>query len=138
LLRDAGIHTVIIEMNMDTVASLVKAGRTAIYGDATRPEILSHAGVGRASYLIITLPQSANRNDLIHAARELNPEIELIVRARYLAEGDALRGAGVSRMVFEEGETGIAMARQVMDQRGIEAATIEKMLDALRRIWKMK
>lgn len=138
LLRDAGIHTVIIEMNMDTVSSLVRAGRTAIYGDATRPEILSHAGVGRASFLIITLPQSANRNDLIHAARELNPKIELIVRARYLAEGDALRAAGVNRMVFEEGETGIAMARQVMDQRGIETATIEKMLDALRRIWKMK
>jgi CPA2 family monovalent cation:H+ antiporter-2 len=138
LLRDAGIRTVIVEMNMATVESLTKSGRAAIYGDATRPDILEHAGVRRAKYMVVTLPQSESRNDLIHAARELNPEIELIVRARYLAEGDALRSAGVNRMVFEEGETGIAMARQVMEQNGTDRATIDRMLDALRRIWRME
>jgi CPA2 family monovalent cation:H+ antiporter-2 len=138
LLRDAGIHTVIVEMNMETVESLTKAGRAAIYGDATRTEILEDAGLRRAAYLVMTLPQAANRNDLIHAARELNPNVELIVRARYLAERDALVSAGVNRMVFEEGETGIAMARQVMERRGLDNAAIDKMLDAIRRIWKMK
>ena len=138
LLRDAGIRTVIIEMNIQTVETLTRSGRPAIYGDATRPEILEHAGVHCAKYLIITLPQSENRGHLIHAARELNPDIALIVRARYLAEGDALRAAGVNRMVFEEGETGIAMARQVMEQNGTDAATMDRMLEALRRIWKMK
>ncbi len=138
LLRDAGIRTVVIEMNIQTVETLTASGRVAIFGDATRPEILEHAGVHRAKYLVITLPQSENRNDLIHAARELNPEITLIVRARYLAEGDALRAAGVNRMVFEEGETGIGMAREVMQQNGTDPAVMERMLDALRRIWKMK
>jgi len=138
LLRDAGIRTVVIEMNIQTVETLTASGRVAIFGDATRPEILEHAGVHRAKYLVITLPQSENRNDLIHAARELNPELTLIVRARYLAEGDALRAAGVNRMVFEEGETGIGMAREVMQQNGTDPAVMERMLDALRRIWKMK
>src|SRR6185369_4227783 len=45
ILRDAGFHTVIVEMNMNSVESLAKAGRSAIYGDATRPEILEEAGV---------------------------------------------------------------------------------------------
>lgn len=138
LLRDAGIATVIVEMNMETVEGLMKAGRIAIYGDATSPDILEHAGVHRARYLVITLPQSENRNALIHAAREFNPGITLIVRARYLAEGDALRAAGVNRMVFEEGETGIAMARQVMEQNGTDAVTMDRMLEALRRIWRME
>lgn len=138
LLRDAGIQTVIVEMNMQTVEALTKSGRAAIYGDATRPEILEDAGLRRAAYLVMTLPQAANRDDLIHAARELNPDVELIVRARYLAERDALVSAGVNRMVFEEGETGIAMARQVMERRGLDNAAIDKMLDAIRRIWKMK
>lgn len=138
LLRDAGIATVIVEMNMETVESLTRSGRIAIYGDATSPSILEHAGVHRARYMVITLPQSENRSALIHAARELNPGITLIVRARYLAEGDALRSAGVNRMVFEEGETGIAMARQVMEQNGTDAATMERMLEALRRIWRME
>lgn len=138
LLRDAGFHTVIVEMNMHSVESLVKAGRSAIYGDATRPDILDQAGVRRAAYLVVTLPHSASRADLVQAAREINPTMNIIIRARYLAEGDALRLAGSTRTVFEEGETGIAIARQVMELRGINPATCDKMLDAIRTLWKMK
>lgn len=138
LLRDAGFHTVIVEMNLSAVESLVKTGRTALYGDATRPEILDQAGIRRAAYLVVTLPHSVSRADLVLAARELNPEMKIIMRARYLAEGDALRLAGSTRTVFEEGETGVGMAQQVMELRGMDAATIDKMLDAIRRIWKMK
>lgn len=138
LLRDAGFHTVIVEMNLKSVESLVKAGRTAIYGDATRPEILEQAGVRRAAYLVVTLPHTAGRADLVHAAHNVNPSMKIIIRARYLAEGDALRTAGSTRTVFEEGETGIGMAQQVMELRGIDQATIARMLDAIRHIWKMK
>ncbi|HZW10953.1 MAG TPA: cation:proton antiporter [Phycisphaerales bacterium] len=138
LLRDAGFHTVIVEMNMETVEQLVGSGRTAIYGDATRPEILADAGVRRAAFFVVTLPHTASRADLVHAARELNPGVQVIMRARYLAEGDALRLAGSTRTVFEEGETGIGMARQVMELRGMDDASIDRMLDAIRRIWRMK
>jgi CPA2 family monovalent cation:H+ antiporter-2 len=137
LLRDAGLQTVIVEMNLASVESLVKAGRAAIFGDATRPEILDQAGLRRAAYLAVTLPHSTSRADLVHAARELNPDVKIIMRARYLAEGEPLRLAGTDRIVFEEGETGLGMARQVMELRGMDAATIDKMLDALRRIWRL-
>jgi CPA2 family monovalent cation:H+ antiporter-2 len=137
LLRDAGFHTVIVEMNMKSVEALNASGRTAIFGDANRPQILEEAGVRRASYLVVTLPHAVSRTDLIHAARELNPNVQIIMRARYLAEGDALRAAGSTRTVFEEGETGIGMARQVMELRGMPAATIDQMLTALRRVWKL-
>jgi len=138
LLRDAGFHTVIVEMNMKSVESLVKARRSAIFGDATRPEILGQAGIQRAEYLVVTLPHSISRADLVRLARELNPDVKIIMRARYLGEGEALRLAGSTRTVFEEGETGTGMARQVMELRGMDPETIERMLDAIRRIWKMK
>ncbi len=138
LLCDAGFHTVIVEMNMKSVEALAKSGRTAIYGDATRPEILDQAGVRRATFLVVTLPHSASRADLVRAAREQNPSVTIVTRARYLAEGEALRLAGSTRIVFEEGETGIAIARQVMELRGMDAPTIDRMLDAIRSLWKMK
>ena len=71
------------------------------------------------------------------AARELNPQIEITVRARYLAERDTLRGAGATTIVYEEGEAGIALARQVMERRGLDRATIDKLLTALRTLWQM-
>lgn len=137
MLRDAGFFTVIVEMNMETVESLVKRGRTAIYGDATRMEILHEAGIKRAAYLVVTLSSSASCVDLVHAARDLNSTMNIVIRARYLAEGESLRAAGATRTVFEEGETGSAMARQVMELRGMDPATIERMSSALRRIWKL-
>ncbi|CAG0997937.1 Putative cation/proton antiporter YbaL [Phycisphaerales bacterium] len=137
LLRDAKMQTVIIEMNMETVQSLRKSGHSVIYGDATRPEILHEAGVGRAVNLVVTLPHSAGRNDLILAARELNPEVEITVRAHYLNDRDSLRAAGANKVVFEEGEVGIALARHVMERRGVDPTTVEKMLGALRSLWRM-
>lgn len=138
ILRDAGLHTVIVEMNLASVEALTKAGRTAIYGDATRPEVLEQAGVRRAEYLVITIPDAAGRTDMVQSAHGLNPRMQIVMRARYLAEKDDLRTAGSTRTVFEEGETGVGMARQVMELRGMDPATVDRMLDAIREVWRMK
>ncbi|MCE7972787.1 MAG: sodium:proton exchanger [Leptolyngbya sp. PLA1] len=138
LVRDAGLPTLIIDMNIDTVRSLAKARRAALFGDATRREVLEQAGIRRAAHLVITLPETAGRISLVAAARELNPAIEVTVRARYLAERDSLRAAGASRIVYEEGEVGIALARHVMERRGVEPATIDKLLAAIRGMWRMR
>jgi monovalent cation:H+ antiporter-2, CPA2 family len=137
LLRDAGLHTVVVDMNLASVQSLARAGHTAIYGDATRPEILEQAGVRKAAYLVLTHPHPAGRADIVQHAHRVNPEMKIILRARYLSDADALRSAGSTRTVFEEGETGIGMARQVLELRGTDRATIDRLLGALRQIWKM-
>lgn len=135
LVRDAGVRTVIVDMNMDTVQGLKRAGRDAIYGDATRPEILDQAGVREAVHLVVTLPHSSGRSDLAMAARELNPSIEITIRARYLAERESLTQAGASKVVYEEGEAGIALARHVMERRNLPREEIDKLLTALRTLW---
>jgi CPA2 family monovalent cation:H+ antiporter-2 len=137
LLRDAGLHTVIVESNMSTVQGLMKSGHSAIFGDANRVDILSVAGVPRAAYFIVTLPHSSGRIDMVREAKKLNPQLRILVRARYLAEGDALRAAGADHIVFEEGETGIAMAGKIMEERKIDHAVADKMRSAIRTLWKM-
>lgn len=138
LLRDAGIQTAVVDSNIDTVRSLTKSGRPAVYGDATRREVLEQAGIRRAAYLVVTLPHSDGRGPLILLAKELNPNVEVMVRARYLGERDALMGAGASRVVFEEGEAGVALARHVLERRGVDEATMARLLAAIRRLWKMQ
>ncbi|MFO0831456.1 MAG: cation:proton antiporter [Phycisphaerales bacterium] len=137
MLRDAGLQTAIVDMNIDTVQSLAKAGRAAIYGDASRREVLTQAGAARAVHLVVTLPHTEGRTALVLAARELSPTVEITVRARYLAEREALTKAGANKVVFEEGEAGIALARHVLESRRIEPAMIEKLLKAVRRMWNM-
>lgn len=135
LLRDGGMDTVVIDQNMDTVQGLMHAGRKAIFGDATRQDILETAGIARADHLVITLPHSAAREPLIMAARQVNPRLEITVRARYLKERPTLEQAGATTLIFEEGEAGIALARHIMARRGVDEETIERMLIALRKLW---
>lgn len=137
LLRDAGVRTTIIDLNLKAIEGLAKSNRSAIYGDATRPEILHEAGVEHATYLIVTLPQSGDSRELVAHALEQNPKLRVVLRARYLAERDALRAAGATHIAFEEGETGIAMAREVLTLRDVDEATIARLLTALRTLWKM-
>jgi monovalent cation:H+ antiporter-2, CPA2 family len=138
LLRDSGLDSVIIDLNMDTVESLSKRGRTVIFGDGSRMGILEQAGIKQSSHLVITLPHSSAREPLVLAARQLNPSIEITVRARYMGEREALRKAGATTTVVEEGEVGIALARHVLRKTGVDQATMDKMLLALRRIWNLQ
>ena len=43
LLREGGLETVIVDQNVDTVQSLTKQGRLAIFGDASNVEVLAPA-----------------------------------------------------------------------------------------------
>jgi CPA2 family monovalent cation:H+ antiporter-2 len=138
MIRDAGLATVIVDMNIDTVRSLASSGRVAIYGDATRREVLEQAGIRKAQHLVVTLPDSSGRASLVMAARELSPAVEITVRARHLAEREPLVQAGAAKVVFEEGEAGVALARHVLERRGLEAAKIDQLLVAVRRLWKMQ
>lgn len=138
LLRDAGLRTVVVDMNIETVETLAKGKRAAIYGDATREEVLEQTGIRDAVHVVITLPGSDQRVEMVRAAKRLNPGIEVTVRAHYLAERESLQHAGASRIVYEEGEAGVALARHVMERRGTDRATVEKLMGAIRKIWKME
>jgi CPA2 family monovalent cation:H+ antiporter-2 len=135
LLRDTGLETCIVDLNMDTIRSLTERDRLAIYGDAGQADILMQAGIRRAGYLVVTLPHAESRAPLVLAARAINPNLQVIVRARYLQERASLEQAGATTMVFEEGEAGIAMAQQILQHRGVDAQTTAKLLAALRTMW---
>jgi len=137
LLRDGGLQTVVIDMNIETVHGLLKTGRTAIYGDATRRDVLEQAGIRRAVHLVISLPHADARVSLVLLARELNPTVAITVRTRYIADKAVLEEAGASKVVLEEGEAGVALARHVLEQRGVESARIEALLAAVRTLWKL-
>ena len=137
LLRDAGLETAIVDMNIDTIRQLQAKGRIAVYGDASRREVLEQAGIRDAVHLVLSLPNSEERGSLVMLARELSPAIEITARARYLAEREVLMRAGANTVISEEGESGIALARRVLERRGLEPEQIEKLLSAVRRIWSM-
>lgn len=132
LLRDSGLFTVIIEMNLDTVIELKHEGRTAIFGDATREAILKQAGVERASHLVVALPHSSQRNAVVTVARYMNPHLRILVRAHYLSERETLEHAGATAAVFEEAEAAVALARLVLMETGASREAMDRSVRELR------
>jgi len=132
LLREAGLSTVVIDLNMDTVMSLMAEGQTAIFGDASHEGILEQAEVRRASHLIVTLPDSSDRTAVIAAARNLSSQVRILVRARYLGEREDLEQAGATAAVFEEAEAAVALARLVLADTGLYREAADRKIKDLR------
>lgn len=132
LLRDAGMTTVVVDMNMDTVTAIRAAGRQAVFGDASREAILEAAGVERATHLVLTTPRGEDRAAIVSAARAQNPRLKTFVRAHYLRERQELEQVGATAAVFEEGEAAVALARLVLSDAGIGRESIESSLRGVR------
>ncbi len=132
LLRDAGLDTVVIDLNMDTVDEIRREGRTAVYGDAAQAAILESAGVGRASHLVLTLPQASTRAAIVATGRSLNARLKILVRAHYLRERGELEHVGATAAIFEEAEAAVALARLVLVDAGHRRESIEKTVRDIR------
>lgn len=109
-----GIIPVIIEMNVDTVEDLDLKGKYTIYGDSTKKDILLAAGIQYAQYLIITLPAISATAVTATIAKEINPELRIFARARFLSDGELLEQIGVDIVAFEEEEVGITLAKRLL------------------------
>ncbi|MBA3480774.1 MAG: cation:proton antiporter [Pirellulales bacterium] len=120
LLRDFDIQTVVIDLNLDTVRDLASAGELAIYGDATRQDILEAAGIQEAKYLLVTVPDVLVRTLVIITARELNPDLKVFVRARYLKERAWLEEVGATQICIEEAETALGLTVLLLREVGAD------------------
>ncbi|HYF48307.1 MAG TPA: cation:proton antiporter [Planctomycetota bacterium] len=126
ILGDFGIHPTVIDMNIDTVKKLQGIGISAVYGDAGRREILQAAGIEKAAYLLVTLPDLTGRIPVIATAKIMNPDIKVVARARYLAERAMLEDAGATNVAYEEAEVAVALAEFLLREIGAAEEDIEK------------
>ncbi|MCX6951175.1 MAG: NAD-binding protein, partial [Verrucomicrobia bacterium] len=51
-----GLEALVIDLNIDTVLALQAEKKLALFGDATNAEILREAGLPKAPYLVISVP----------------------------------------------------------------------------------
>ena len=84
-------------------------------GDATREEILHHAGLHRACMVVITVPDPKISIQAIRTVRQLDPDMSLVVRSRYNRHRDDLTEAGATVVVDEETTVGEMLSRRITD-----------------------
>jgi len=126
LLRDNGIAPTVIDLNMDSVRALRQEGIDAIYGDASRPETLEAAGIGKAGTLILGSAGMANSADVIRTGRAINPHVKVLARASYLRDVPSLKQAGANSVYSGEGEVALAFIEDILDGLGATPEQIDR------------
>ncbi|MBX3296408.1 MAG: cation:proton antiporter [Acidobacteria bacterium] len=133
VLRSVGVHYTVLELNPDVVKNAKALGEKINFGDATRREVLKHAMIDRASALVLAMsdPQAARLT--VKQARQLNEDIYIIVRTRYVTEITELYELGANEVIPEEFETSIEIFSRVLHRYGFARNVIEHQIDRIRR-----
>jgi len=132
LLAEFEIDPLILETNVDVVLELQQRGKRALFGDATRPEILRTAGLDAAAYLMVTVPHAEISLRIIQAAREVAPLVRIITRAEYINQSEAFNQAGAVIIRYDEAESAAALAEALLQDIDVPAERIESLVAGIR------
>lgn len=133
ILTQFGVRPVVVDLNLDTVRGLSEVGQLAVYGDAGQRDILEAAGIRQAKYLLVTVPEVLSRTVVILAAKDMNPELRVFVRARYIQERVWLEEVGATGVITEEGETALGLATILLGEMGADEERIRAEVHAIQR-----
>ena len=98
-LREGGRKTVVVDIDAQRTSVAEEDGMLYVLGDAQEEEILSSAGIERASAVVATLPNDAANAFLTLSARGANNSLRIIARAQEAATQSKLVKAGATRVV---------------------------------------
>jgi CPA2 family monovalent cation:H+ antiporter-2 len=128
-----GIPYVAVEMNPDTVRNERDRGIPVIFGDASRPEILEHAGITSARVVVIAISDLGATRATVAAIRHLNSHVHIIARTRYTLEMDPLFSLGSDEVVTEEYETSIEIFSRVLRRFFVPRDEIDRSIKDIRK-----
>jgi CPA2 family monovalent cation:H+ antiporter-2 len=112
-LRASGAQFAVIEDREDIVHALKERGVAAIAGNGASPDRLSEAGIDRAEFLFVTVPDGFEAGGVVESARSLNPRVRVYARAHSDAEVEHLTRLGADVIISGEREIADAMISDV-------------------------
>lgn len=147
LITMSGFQTTVLDTDLEVIQLMRRFGFKGYFGDPTRPEILTAAGLDKARILVAALDDPEANLRLIRYAKEKRPDIVVIARARDRVNVFQLYEAGADHIVRETFDSSLRAGRYVLEHLGLsdyEAAELEKIfykmdrasLRQLAEVWK--
>ena len=128
---------VIIEEQERIVAGLRARGERAVYGDATRAEVLIRAGIENARLLVVTAPEPIRARRVVEVARTLNPQLSIGVRTHSATEQTMFEelirtSTAGGRAIYSEREAALSLAHYTLQALGKSDEEADAVIDAMR------
>jgi CPA2 family monovalent cation:H+ antiporter-2 len=111
------VQYVVVELNPANVQAAADAGDPAVFGDVTNLEVLEHLNISAARDRVVVINDPDAVSRAVRAARQVSPDLHIMVRTRYLADVPLLEAAGASFVVPEEAEAAREIAGRLIARR---------------------
>lgn len=115
-LTSSAIPFVVAEQNRELVEKLRKQGQPAVSGNAADPMVLIQAHIANAAMLIIATPDSMDIRKMVDIAKQLKPDIEVVVRTHHEDEYQRLQKDLGEAVFFGEEELAKGMSAHVLQR----------------------
>ncbi len=128
---------VIIDEQERVVAGLRARGERAVFGDATRAEVLERAGIEHARLVVVTAPEPIRARRAVEVARDLNPQIAVAVRTHSAAELAFFEEfvhaqGGIGRAIYAARAAALSLAHFTLLTLGRSDDEADLVIDAMR------
>jgi len=124
LLEAERVPFIALDHDPRRVRAAASAGDPVVFGDATRVEVLTAAGVQRARAVVISFAHSASALKILAAVQHVRPDAPVIVRTLDEGDLDRLREAGATEVVPEVLEGALMLGTQTLLMAGVPLARV--------------
>ncbi|MXP52039.1 Kef family K(+) transporter [Pantoea sp. Seng] len=115
-LMETDVPLVVVENSRPRVEALREQGIKAVLGNAARVDTMELARLDCARWLLLTIPNGYEAGEIVTAAREKRPDIEIIARAHYDDEVNYIMERGANRVVMGEREIANSMLNVLQEE----------------------
>ncbi len=119
-LEHSNIPYIVLELNSKTVSEYREKGEPIYYADITSAEALRHAQIENALALVILINDAEAVRRAISIAKRFNPDLNILVRSRYILNVPVLERIGATKVIVEEMEGANKMLAEVFGMLGKE------------------
>ncbi len=127
------IPYVVVDLDRTITDDLRRSSVPYVFGDASRPGILSSAGLQDARMLIVATPAKSQVREIVKAARSLNPNIVTCVRTHQVDDVQFMQELGIERIVLGELEVALEMSHYALNELGADTDSTNRSIEDIRR-----
>jgi len=132
LLAQENIPYMALDLDPDRVQQAAAAGQNVVFGDATRLQSLTAAGMTRASAVVVTWPQLNAAKKILALVQAHAPQVPVVVRTIDETGMDELQRAGATAVVPEAIEGSLMLASQALALVGVPMRRVIRLVQEQR------
>ena len=123
-LKEHRLEPVILDVNPRSREFARQLNLELHLGDASRDDVLIHAGIEHACIAVVTVPDPGTAVGVVETLRRLKPQIVIAARCRYNRSLTDLQNAGADIVIDEETQIGRELVKEITHQIMEDSGTL--------------